>query len=85
MNDIEVACGLSCKELIHHVCSHPLLRMVEHKIQRSDDVGQKGMAPHCCARRNCRLQSAECRLATTVEDGDHDKRRKMRRNRDSSI
>ena len=44
----------------NHTCSHPPLRMVEHKIQRSDDVGQKGMAPQNCARRNPRLQSAEC-------------------------
>ena len=60
--------------LPHHACSHPLLRMVEHKIQRSGGVGQKGMAPQNCARRNLRFQSAKCHQATTVEDGIHDKR-----------
>ena len=106
LNNIEeVACGLSCKELIETpiwpedilitpvtnikkgaesprprdvrpiaLASRPLLRMVEHKIQRSGIVGQKGMAPQNCARRNLRFQSAKCHLATTVEDGIHDKR-----------
>ena len=35
---------------------------------------KKGMAPQNCARRNPRLQSAACHLATTVEGGGHDKR-----------
>ena len=43
----------------HHLCSRALLRMVEHAIQRNDDVGQTGVAPQDCARGNPRSQSAE--------------------------
>ena len=56
----------------HHHCSHSLLRMVEHTIQRNVDVGKAGAAPQDCARRNPRSQSAECYLATPAGDGGHD-------------
>ena len=38
----------------------------------ADDVDKAGVAPHNCARKNSRSQSAECYLATLVEDGGHD-------------
>ena len=39
-----------------------LLRMVEHAIQRNDDVGKAGMAPQNCARRNPRRRSMKKKM-----------------------